>query len=146
MLKLKVGENLHISGDKVISYDTVVAKISGDSLIELGRFSRTTTKHISKVAEVFGFKIVSNKTKQLFWRYDFGVKINLESALSTKTAVKIGELVKEGVSIENSIYLVDLTQIPKKDREEIEYLLSKKGINSDKISALKSWYSMRNMV
>ena len=48
--------------------------------------------------------------------------------------------------IENSIYLIDITKLTKNDREEIEYLLSKKGISEDKIQALKSWYSIRNMI
>ena len=147
MLTLKVGDNLHISGNNVISYDTVVAKISGNDLIELGKYSRTTTRHIHKVTDLFGLNLIrSNKRKDDFYCVEMGVKVNFSSSLGVRTTEKIAEIVREGASIENSIYLVDLTKLTKNDREELEYLLSKKGISDDKIEALKSWYSIRNMI
>ncbi len=147
MLTLKVGDNLHISGNQVISYDTVVAEIEGNNLIELGKFSRTTTKHIHKVTDLFGLNLIRSKEKRddFYW-YEMGIKTKLISALGVKTTEQIAEIVREGASIENAIYLVDLTKLPKKDREELEYILSKKGIPDEKIAALKSWYSIRNMV
>ena len=78
--------------------------------------------------------------------YCYGTKIKFSSALGVKTTEKIAEIVREGASIENAIYLIDITKLTKNDREEIEYLLSKKGISEDKIQALKSWYSIRNMI
>jgi len=146
-LTLKVGDNLHISGNQVISYDTVVAEIEGNNLIELGKFSRTTTKHIHKVTDLFGLNLIRSKEKRddFYW-YEMGIKTKLASALGVKTTEQIAEIVREGASIENAIYLVDITKLPKKDREELEYILSKKGIPDEKISALKSWYSIRNMV
>ena len=147
MLTLKVGDNLHISGNQVISYDTVVAEISGNSLIELGKYSRTTTKHIHKITDLFGLNLIrSNKRRDDFHWYEYGVKTKFDSALGVKATEQIAEIVREGASIENAIYLVDLTKIRKKDREELEYLLSKKGISDEKIAALKSWYSIRNML
>lgn len=147
MITLKIGDNLHISGNNVISYDTVVAEISGNELIELGKYSRTTTKHINKVAHLFGFNLIrENKKNNNFMWYCYGTKIKFSSALGVKTTEKIAEIVREGASIENSIYLIDITKLTKNDREEIEYLLSKKGISEDKIQALKSWYSIRNMI
>ena len=147
MLTLKVGDNLHISGNNVISYDTVVAKISGNDLIELGKYSRTTTRHIHKVTDLFGLNLIrSNKRKDDFYCHEMGVKVNFSSSLGVRTTEKIAEIVREGASIENSIYLVDLTKLTKNDREELEYLLSKKGISDDKIEALKSWDSIRNMI
>ena len=147
MLTLKVGDNLHISGNQVISYDTVVAEIEGNNLIELGKFSRTTTKHIHKITDLFGLNLIRSKEKRddFYW-YEMGIKTKLVSALGVKTTEQIAEIVREGASIENAIYLVDLTKLPKKDREELEYVLSKKGIPDEKIAALKSWYSIRNMV
>lgn len=147
MLILKVGDNLHISGNQVISYDTVVAEIEGNNLIELGKFSRTTTKHIHKITDLFGLNLIRSKKKRDDFRWcESGEKSRFRSALGVKTAACIAEIVRDGASIENAIYLVDLTKLPKKDREELEYVLSKKGIPDEKIAALKSWYSIRNMV
>jgi hypothetical protein len=51
-------ENLHIDGDRVISYTTHVATIEGDTLRVLGYWSRTTTKHVNYVAAELGLKKV----------------------------------------------------------------------------------------
>ena len=51
-------ENLHIDGDRVISYTTHVATIEGDTLRVLGYWSRTTTKHVNYVATELGLKKV----------------------------------------------------------------------------------------
>lgn len=47
-------QNLHIEGNKVISYTTHVATIEGDKLLIHGYWSRTTSKHINEVARVYG--------------------------------------------------------------------------------------------
>jgi len=51
-------DNLHIDGDKVISYITHVATINGDKLIVLGYYSQTTSKHINYVAREKNLTIV----------------------------------------------------------------------------------------
>jgi hypothetical protein len=51
-------KNLHIDGDRVISYTTHVATMEGDTLRVLGYWSRTTTKHVNYVAAELGLKKV----------------------------------------------------------------------------------------
>ena len=51
-------KNLHIDGDRVISYTTHVATMEGDTLRVLGYWSRTTTKHVKYVAAQLGLKKV----------------------------------------------------------------------------------------
>jgi hypothetical protein len=51
-------KNLHIDGDRVISYTTHVATMEGDTLRVLGYWSRTTTKHVNYVAADLGLKKV----------------------------------------------------------------------------------------
>mgnify|MGYP001547377401 FL=1 len=52
--------NLCIDGDRVISYTTHVATIDqiNDTLILLGRYSKTTTKHTNYVAAQLGLRQV----------------------------------------------------------------------------------------
>lgn len=52
--------NLRIDGDRVISYTTHVATIDriNDTLILLGRYSKTTTKHTNYVAVQLGLRQV----------------------------------------------------------------------------------------
>ena len=47
----KYKQNLRISGNEVWSYSTVVARIQGNDLYQLGYWSQTTQKHINYVAD-----------------------------------------------------------------------------------------------
>lgn len=57
----KIKNNLHIDGNKVISYTTHVATIQDDKLIVLGKWSNTTSRHISHVANMFNLKVVNSE-------------------------------------------------------------------------------------
>ena len=46
----KYKQNLKIQGNDVWSYSTIVAKIDGNNLLQLGYWSMTTQKHINYVA------------------------------------------------------------------------------------------------
>ena len=48
---MKYKQNLKVTGNKVFSYNTHVATIEGNDLIQLGYWSQTTQKHINYVAE-----------------------------------------------------------------------------------------------
>jgi hypothetical protein len=54
----KYHQNLHISGNKIYSYSTVVAEIHGTELWELGKWSVTTSKHVNYICNHFGLKKV----------------------------------------------------------------------------------------
>ena len=47
----KYKQNLRIQGNDVWSYSTIVAKIDGNDLLQLGYWSQTTQKHINYVAD-----------------------------------------------------------------------------------------------
>lgn len=44
----------------VKSYDTLVAKIEGENLIQLGYWSMTTQKHINYAAKELNLKLIKN--------------------------------------------------------------------------------------
>jgi len=48
---MKYKANLKVTGNKVFSYNTHVATIEGNDLIQLGYWSQTTQKHINYVAD-----------------------------------------------------------------------------------------------
>ena len=54
----KCKQNLRVKNDKVFSYNTHVATIQGDNLIQLGYWSMTTQKHINYVANYFKLNLV----------------------------------------------------------------------------------------
>ena len=62
-MKIKLGYNIFKEGNKIYSFLTHVATIEGDRLIEHGKYSKTTSKHVSKVAKMYGLKLVRSKDK-----------------------------------------------------------------------------------
>lgn len=50
-------QNLKIVGNKVYSYNTHVATIQNDNLIQLGYWSMTTQKHINYVAKELNLEL-----------------------------------------------------------------------------------------
>ena len=62
MYKLsKYKQNLSIQGNNVWSYTTIVARIKGNELHQLGYWSMTTQKHINYVAKEFGLGLIKIK-------------------------------------------------------------------------------------
>ena len=55
---MKYQQNLSIIGNKVYSYNTHVATIDGNNLLQLGYWSMTTQKHINYVASYKGLTLI----------------------------------------------------------------------------------------
>ena len=71
----KIKDNLFIEGENVISYETVVAKIDGNNLVELGKFSKTTSKHVKIVAELYDLSVIPSTERPTFEKLDYGTRI-----------------------------------------------------------------------
>tara|TARA_R110001632_G_scaffold117527_2_gene229631 strand:+ start:613 stop:798 length:186 start_codon:yes stop_codon:yes gene_type:complete len=56
----KYKQNLRIDGNDVWSYTTIVAKIDGTDLKQLGYWSVTTQKHINYVANYYQLNLIKN--------------------------------------------------------------------------------------
>jgi len=58
----KYNENLRMVSvdgvDYAKSYSTLVARVEDKKLIELGRWSKTTTKHVNYVAKQLGLELI----------------------------------------------------------------------------------------
>ncbi len=54
----KYKQNLTINGNDVWSYSTIVAKIDGNNLNQLGYWSQTTQKHINYVANYYNLNLI----------------------------------------------------------------------------------------
>ena len=52
------GTNCISIGDKLYSYETHVADISGGLMVELGWWSMTTSKHVKRAANALGLTYV----------------------------------------------------------------------------------------
>ena len=110
----KVSNNLFVVEDRIISYETEVASIDGDSINEGGKFSRTTTRHISKVASLLGKRIIPSKTKPDFYKHEMGIRIDYSNCVSPKATALIFEKIKNGIKLEIAIASLK-RELPKKD-------------------------------
>ena len=119
----KIKDSLFIIGDKVISYETHVATIEGNKLIEKGKYSRTTSKHIRLVSELLGLEIVHSKKKMKgsFFKFELGVvKLNeTGNAISPKSSKIILNMLREGFSYELTV-AASKNKISKKDWNLLE--------------------------
>lgn len=110
----KVSNNLFVVDDRIISYETEVASIDDDFINEGGKFSRATTRHISKVASLLGKRIIHSKTKPDFYKHEMGIRIDYSNCVSPKATALIFEKIKNGIKLEIAIASLK-NELPKKD-------------------------------
>ena len=137
METLKLRDNLFRKGNNIISYDTIVAHIEDDKLIEHGRYSRTTSKHIGHVARLFNLSVVHAKNKEDgFYKYHTGeIQINIPGALSVKTSTEIATLMGTGSTFLQAVAVIE--KMPQKDLEIVDKHLKKIGITEEQFSIFK---------
>jgi hypothetical protein len=146
METLKLRENLFRRGNEIISYDTIVAHIEDDKLIEHGRYSRTTSKHITHVAQLFNLSVVHAKNKERgFYKYDTGeIKINIPGALSVKTSTEIATLMGTGSTFLQAVSAIE--KMPKKDLEIVDEYIKELGITEEQFSVFKRVNRLAKMI
>jgi hypothetical protein len=146
MNTLQLKKNLFRKGDDIISYTTTVARIENNNLIELGKWSRTTSKHIHYVAQLYELNLVrfNGKKDSGFWQFEYGVDIRMENALSTKTSVEISRLMSEGLNYVNALAAVETSS--RKDQKIITEYLADNGVNPETFQKLKGWYQRKLLI
>lgn len=97
---LKIKENLFIKDQRyIISYETTVAEIIGDKIEVNAQYSRTTSKHINEVADIFKIsrsKIFKSKERGVFWDHSYGVRCQMDNALSPEYSMQLIEEIMGG--------------------------------------------------
>jgi len=146
METLKLRENLFRRGNEIISYDTIVAHIEDDKLIEHGRYSRTTSKHIGLVARLFNLSVVHAKNKERgFYKYYAGeISINIPGALSLKTSTSIATIMGTGSTFLQAIAVIE--KMPQKDLVIIDSYLKDLGITEEQFSVFKRVNRLSKMI
>ena len=146
METLKLRENLFRRGNEIISYDTIVAHIEDDKLIEHGRYSRTTSKHIGLVARLFNLSVVHAKNKERgFYKYYMGeIKINIPGALSVKTSTSIATIMGTGSTFLQAVAVIE--KMPQKDLVIIDSYLKDLGITDEQFSVFKRVNRLSKMI
>ena len=108
--------NVHILGNKVISYQTHVGTIEGDKLLVFGKFSRSTHKHVHYVARTLELSIQMQSTEpQDFYKHHQGVSPHkIDGSISPAMSKHLLRCKLQGKPIEEAI--MDAAEhLPRKD-------------------------------
>jgi hypothetical protein len=130
---IKIKANLFINGERVYSYDTHVADIIGKEIIEVGKFSRTTTLHIGDVARVTGCRVKDQGklAKINFFKYEMGVRCEPHNTLSNKTSQWMMDFLKSGKTYFQALCRMMDEKIHDRDRDIIQRYLAEIGQSED---------------
>ena len=120
---IKVRENLFIQENAIISYNTHVATIEENRIVELGKFSRTTGKQISSIAGTLRMSITGTKEKVGFFQLQFGAKCKPYGCLSNKASQFAMEQMALGKSFIQAMCIILKENIKQDDREIIHSYL-----------------------
>jgi hypothetical protein len=139
-MKLKLASNLFRDGNNIISYETVVAQIKGSQLIELGKYSRTTSKHIHKVAALYGLEIVQAKKKQPFYQFEMGFGgCHLPGTLSQTTSLEFTKNIASGMEPLDA--LASIPKIPASDLPKVLKEVNRLGVDEVTFGKLRKWHT-----
>lgn len=144
---LKLKNNLFRDGNDIISYETIVARIEGTDLIELGKFTATTTKHISYVARLYNLNLikVDKDNRPYFCEFEYGVKCTAPGALSKETSTVLCTLMRN----QDLTYiqaLASLDKVPGRDQKLINQYLADSGVPMENFEKLKKWYAIKSLI
>jgi len=139
-MRLKLASNLFRDGNSIISYETVVAKIKGNQLIELGKYSRTTSKHIYKAAALYGLEIVPAKEKQSFYQFEMGFGgCQLSGAMTQPTSLAISKNLAQGMEPLDALASVE--KIPTSDLPKVMKEVNRLGVSEETFEKLHKWHT-----
>jgi len=107
-ITLRIDDNLHLVGNRVISYETEVALIKEDAIYAYGKYSRTTSKQLGYLSRLVGRKLLyalpSQKIPAGFYKYWKGCvpDLRIPDSVSPDSSRKILAWMGTGYDIVNA--------------------------------------------
>lgn len=138
LVEITIDKNLNMVHGVIQSYETVVGYIKDGKVVENGKFSRTTTKHMNEIRSITGLPGVSSKDKKLFWWLPDGVRIPHEDSISSDSASPILRSLSSGKTFFEAVASLDI--IKKKDYRIVEEVIEDKDLKL----ALENYRSIKN--
>lgn len=142
---------IDLSKNRIISYDTVVAGIDFKKgvITPTGKFTRTTSNHISYVSDWFGLATEkTDKKRNDFYEYQQGVKIRYSGALGEIASRKVVAGLKEFKDL--TLSLVDAynkTNKRSRDLEVLRGIISGLGADLEEVTKeINALKKVRDMV
>lgn len=103
-ITLRINDNLHIVGNRVISYETEVALIKEDAIYAYGRYSRTTGKQLGNLSRLVGRNLIVPNSRAEFDKYEQGwvPDLRIPDSVSPDSSRKILAWMGTGYDIVNA--------------------------------------------
>jgi hypothetical protein len=132
LVEVNLDDDLKMKNAGIQSYTTMVGFIEDGKVIENGKYSRTTGKHMSFIRSITELPVVSSKEKRHFgWLWD-GVKIAHEDSISSASSLSILKDLSKGKSFFEAVASLDIMK--KKDLAIADYILETKGLKESLVS------------
>lgn len=133
-MKLKICDNLHLIDGAIISYSTQVGIVTSTGIKANGKYSRSTTKHIGRIAGLLGTSIeYATVDHQWFNCYELGVKVKCDGALGQESTRKILAKMRETSTSLLDASIMVLPELKGKDRDNCVNQLLSKSIDRQRI-------------
>lgn len=130
-ITLRINDNLHIVGNRVISYETEVALIKEDSIHAYGRYSRTTGKQLGNLSRLVGRKLIVPNSRAEFDKYEQGwvPDLRIPDAISPESSRKILAWMGTGYDIVNATAAAWSTIKPIDRKRALDKVVGKSAFN-----------------
>jgi hypothetical protein len=129
LVEVTLAKDLRMKNAGIQSYTTMVGFIEDGKVIENGKYSRTTGKHMGFIRSITQLPVVSSKEKRYFgWLWE-GVKISHPYSISSDASVDILSGLSQGKTFFECV--VALGKLKRKDKEVIDEILDHYGIKSE---------------
>lgn len=126
LVEVTLTEDLRMKNAGIQSYTTVVGFIKDGKVIENGKYSRTTGKHMSFIRAITELPVVSSKEKRHFgWLWE-GVIIAHGDSISPGSSLGILKDLSAGKSFFEAVSSID--KMGRKDSRIVEEILEAKGL------------------
>ena len=126
LVEVTLNEDLVMKSAGIQSYTTMVGFIKDGKIFENGRYSRTTSKHMSFIRGITELPVVSSKEKRYFGWFWEGVRIPHEDSLSSGTSLPLLKKLAAGKSFFEAVSSID--KMGRKDSQIVEEILEAKGL------------------
>lgn len=113
LVRVTLDESLKMKNAGIQSYATMVGFIEDGKMVENGKYSRTTSKHMSLIRAITGLPVETSKKRPFFYWHHDGVKIDHPYAISPEASVVILKELSSGKTIFEAISVLE--KMKKKD-------------------------------
>ncbi len=129
-MKLKISNNLHVIDGNIVSYSTVVGKVTSTAILANGKYSRSTTKHVNSIAQATGLtiKYVTVQQQWFSW-YGYGANCKIEGALSPEASTVILSKMRETDADLRAAAIRALPELKSRDHVKCVTQLKESGID-----------------